>query len=145
MPEQIASTWGPIAVEVIISLVGLLLLSLRGAINKAFDAWAGNQTEQQDAARILKLKAIVDDGLETVQSNVFAELEADVRAALADGKLDDEERAKLRTKISEYARTTLADKGIEAAKEVYDVADEKLDDWLANRVEGRVVGALLGG
>jgi uncharacterized membrane protein YebE (DUF533 family) len=108
-------------------------------VNVALSAWAANQAEQKTSTRILKLKEIVDSGLATVQTNIVAEMEKDVRAAMADGKLDETERKLLREKIADYARTTLSTEGVLAAQEVYSIADDKLNDWLANRIEGRVI------
>jgi hypothetical protein len=138
------TTWSTFGLEVVVALVGLLLLTLRQGVTIALDAWAANQSEQKAATRILKLKTVIEDGLATVEANIAAELTKDLRVAMADGVLSDDERKMLREKIAEYARKTLSTDGVAAAREVYSIADEHLDDWLANRVEGRVINFVRG-
>lgn len=136
------TTWGQLIFYLASGIVTVLLVSLRKGVALAFEAWAQRQNEDKNATRIRQLATIVDDGLSTVERNIIGELKKDVRAAMADGRIDDNEREELRAKIVAYSRKTLDTKGLQAAKEVYHLTEETIDDWIANRVEGKVFEAL---
>lgn len=136
------TTWGQLVFYIASGLVAILLATLRKGAAMAIEAWASRQTEEASASRIRRLGGIVDDGLATVEQNIIGELKKDVRAALADGVIDEAERKELRAKIVTYSRKTLDTEGLNAAKEVYGLTEETIDDWLANRVEGRLFDAV---
>lgn len=136
------TTWGQLVFYIASGLVAILLATLRSVTGMAIEAWASRQKEEGTAARIRRLGGIVDDGLSTVERNVIGELKKDVRVALADGVIDEAERKELRAKIVTYSRKTLDTEGLNAAKEVYQLTEETIDDWIANRVEGKVFEAL---
>jgi len=143
-PVDQINSWSQLLLYVVLGLVLIGFASLRQAVQLFFQSWAESKTEEKQATRLKKLAKVVDDGFETVQRNIIAEADKDLRAALADGVLDEEERKALRAKMSAYSRKTLGDYGMDAAKEIYGIAEDAFDDWSANRLEGAVVGQLLG-
>lgn len=143
MPVDEINSWGQLLLYVVIGLVTIGFATLRNAIRIYFESAAESQTEEKDAMRVLKFAKVIDDGFETVQRNIIAEADKDLRAALADGVLDADERSVLRATMADYSRKTLGEYGMKAVKDVYGIADEAFDDWAANRLEGSVIAQLL--
>jgi len=155
-----ATDWGTMINESIRSLalaaLAALLYVLRSSISMGIEKWATsrekNAETEADMKHVVQVRELgkwFDRQVHTVGSNILNEMKAELRAAMQDGVVDNEERAEIREKIVTYANKQLGSKGKEAAEKIYGVVADEFNDWIANHVEARiwptVTGLLPGG
>lgn len=117
------------------TILPILLTALGGVAVWAIGLLATWLHEKAKSSKLARVGAVVTDLANSVVAELNATLKPQLAAALADGKLTDEEKAKLKSTALEILKTKLPT-GLQSLAASF--FGEAVDTWLAGHVERAV-------
>jgi hypothetical protein len=112
----------------------LLVAALAWAAAKAAELIRSKVTSEYLRGTLVRL----DDAVLTAVKEMQQTLVAEIKAASADGKIDDAEKARIKAAALSNVKSYLGAKGLRVLAEVLGLSDGTVDHFLGSRIEAAV-------